>query len=81
MVVAFLDLDRLKLVNDSLGHAAGDELLKAASQRLMQSIRPGDTAARLGGDEFTVLYDGIRDQVEAVAVVKRIFFQLGSATR
>ncbi|MGZ4294372.1 MAG: putative bifunctional diguanylate cyclase/phosphodiesterase [Solirubrobacteraceae bacterium] len=64
--VLFLDLDRFKLVNDSLGHLVGDDLLVAVAQRLRGCLREGDVCARLGGDEFAVLLDG-RSDAEAVA--------------
>ncbi|MFN3486451.1 MAG: putative bifunctional diguanylate cyclase/phosphodiesterase, partial [Planctomycetota bacterium] len=70
--VLFLDLDRFKLVNDSLGHGAGDRLLVEIARRLEACIRPGDTAARLGGDEFTVLLEDVRDGADAAQVAERI---------
>ena len=72
IAVLFLDLDRFKLVNDTLGHPAGDQFLVAVGDRLRDCVRPGDTVARLGGDEFTVLLDGVRDQAEATAIAHRI---------
>lgn len=68
----YLDLDRFKVVNDSLGHAAGDQLLVEVARRLEHSIRPGDVAARLGGDEFCVLLSEIRDSSDATRVARRI---------
>ena len=70
--VLFLDLDRFKLVNDSLGHHVGDRLLIAVARRLESAVRPPDTVARLGGDEFTVLLDGVDDVHEAAAVAERV---------
>jgi diguanylate cyclase (GGDEF)-like protein/PAS domain S-box-containing protein len=68
----FVDLDRFKVVNDSLGHAVGDELLLALSVRLGTCLRAGDTLARLGGDEFTILLDAIDDHESAKRVAERI---------
>lgn len=68
----FLDLDRFKVVNDSLGHAAGDRLLCEVAERLHQCVRPGDAVARLGGDEFTLLLDEIDDPSGATRVAKRV---------
>jgi diguanylate cyclase (GGDEF)-like protein len=70
--VFFLDLDRFKVINDSLGHLAGDALLKEVAERLMDCIRPGDTVARLGGDEFFILLDNIKDKIGAIKVADRI---------
>jgi diguanylate cyclase (GGDEF)-like protein/PAS domain S-box-containing protein len=70
--VLFLDLDRFKLVNDSLGHQVGDQLLVAVARRLESAVRPPDTVARLGGDEFTVLLDGVTDVHEASLVAERV---------
>lgn len=70
--VLFLDLDRFKLINDSLGHLAGDNLLIAIARRLEACLRSGDTVARLGGDEFTILLDGINSLTDATMVAERI---------
>ena len=70
--VLFLDLDRFKLVNDSLGHTAGDELLKAFAERLKRATRPGDVVSRLGGDEFAVLADDLHIPEDAVLLAERI---------
>ncbi len=70
--VLFLDLDQFKLVNDSLGHAAGDELLAAVAPRIEQALRPGDTVARFGGDEFAVLAEDIGNERGATRIAERI---------
>jgi diguanylate cyclase (GGDEF)-like protein/PAS domain S-box-containing protein len=70
--VLFLDVDRFKLVNDSLGHTVGDRLLIELSAALKTAVRPGDTVARLGGDEFTILLEDIDDRQEAIAVAERV---------
>ncbi|WP_308121197.1 putative bifunctional diguanylate cyclase/phosphodiesterase [Paractinoplanes bogorensis] len=70
--VLFVDLDRFKVVNDSLGHAAGDALLTEVAARIQSCLRDRDTAARLGGDEFAVLLPGVHDADEAVPVAERI---------
>jgi diguanylate cyclase (GGDEF)-like protein len=70
--VLFVDLDGFKTINDSLGHARGDELLIAVAHRLAESLRAGDTAARLGGDEFAILLDGLTDEREAMTVATRM---------
>ncbi|GBD32497.1 putative signaling protein [bacterium HR33] len=74
--VLFIDLDRFKLVNDSLGHGVGDQLLVELARRLKSCLRPGDVVARLGGDEFTVLLDDIRDASDATRVAERILNEL-----
>jgi diguanylate cyclase (GGDEF)-like protein/PAS domain S-box-containing protein len=70
--VLFLDLDRFKVVNDSLGHVFGDELLVAVAERLAGMLRSSDTVARLGGDEFAMLIDGIDHEADAVRAAQRL---------
>jgi diguanylate cyclase (GGDEF)-like protein len=70
--VVFLDLDRFKLVNDTLGHGAGDKVLKEVSRRFRSQTRSGETIARLGGDEFTFLLEGLSTSAEAEAMANRL---------
>jgi len=70
--VLFLDLDRFKTINDSIGHMVGDQLLIGIAERLRHCLRPGDRIARLGGDEFTILLNGIRDANCAIEVAENI---------
>ncbi len=70
--VLFLDFDRFKRINDSLGHLAGDQLLAAIARRLKDCVRPGDTVARLGGDEFGVVLERLGEVTEATRVAERI---------
>jgi diguanylate cyclase (GGDEF)-like protein/PAS domain S-box-containing protein len=77
----FVDLDRFKLVNDGLGHTAGDELLVAVGIRLEEAVRPGDTVARLGGDEFVVLCEPIAGHEETAAIAGRLGEAVGRPVR
>jgi len=70
--VLFMDLDRFKVINDSLGHSVGDKLLIEVGKRLKSSLRPGDTVARLGGDEFAILLENITDTADAEEITRRI---------
>ena len=76
--VLFLDLDRFKIINDSLGHLVGDQLLVGIARRLEKCLRPEDTVARLGGDEFTVLLDDINDLSDPTRVAERVHKELES---
>jgi diguanylate cyclase (GGDEF)-like protein/PAS domain S-box-containing protein len=77
--VLFLDLDGFKLVNDSLGHSAGDKLLNDTAKKLLECVRGRDTVARLGGDEFTVLLENLSDIDQAVQVAERINTKLSES--
>ena len=70
--VLFVDIDKFKLVNDSLSHAVGDRLLVALAGRLQKVLRPGDTVARIGGDEFTILLEGLAHEEAARLVAERV---------
>lgn len=72
LAVMFLDLDRFKTINDSLGHTVGDKLLKAVAYRLRTSVREADTVARMGGDEYTILLSQISHEHDVIAVVEKI---------
>ncbi|MGZ7039014.1 MAG: putative bifunctional diguanylate cyclase/phosphodiesterase [Thermoanaerobaculia bacterium] len=72
VAVVFLDLDRFKLVNDSYGHNAGDDVLRGVANRLCDHLREGDTVARIGGDEFTLLIPGMRVADDVVTIVAKI---------
>ena len=76
--VMFLDFDRFKLVNDSLGHGAGDQLLQRLARRLQENLRPGDILARLGGNEFVVLAERIETEREVIVVAERLMQALKS---
>jgi diguanylate cyclase (GGDEF)-like protein len=72
VAVLFLDLDRFKVINDSLGHTCGDQLLCKVAERLRNAVRETDTVSRLGGDEFTLLLTGIRHEDDVLAVAKQL---------
>jgi len=72
LAVLFLDLDNFKTVNDSLGHSAGDDLLRSVAELLVGCVRIADTAARLGGDEFAVLVEDIETRADALALAERV---------
>jgi diguanylate cyclase (GGDEF)-like protein len=72
MAVLYADIDNFKKINDGLGHAAGDDLLRSFAQRLSQCVRASDTVARLGGDEFTVILENLTSREKAQGVVEKL---------
>jgi diguanylate cyclase (GGDEF)-like protein/PAS domain S-box-containing protein len=76
VALGMIDLDRFKVINDSLGHAVGDQLLRDVASRLARSLRPGDTIARLGGDEFVLLIDDLASRDDAVEIAERVLAAL-----
>ncbi len=72
VAVLFLDLDRFKVINDSLGHSAGDELIVAVADRLRHALRRHETIARFGGDEFAILCEDVDDEQDAIAIAERL---------
>jgi diguanylate cyclase (GGDEF)-like protein/PAS domain S-box-containing protein len=76
LAILFLDLDRFKVVNDSLGHRLGDQLLLAVAERLKSSVREGDTVARIGGDEFTLLLPGVASPAEGFRAAQKVLAAL-----
>lgn len=74
--VLFIDLDRFKNINDSLGHHVGDALLRSVAARMSQAVRPGDTVSRLGGDEFVVVLNNVADGQEILSLVERRLISL-----
>ena len=78
--VLFIDLDRLTLVNESLGRAAGDEIIRMAARRLDETVRPGDTVGRFASDEFVVICEDVSDETDVVRIAERLVGDLGAPT-
>ncbi len=77
VALMFLDLDRFKLINDTLGHSVGDRLLKSVAARLLDTVRKKDTVSRLGGDEFTIILDDVETPQDAAVVAQKILYAMG----
>jgi diguanylate cyclase (GGDEF)-like protein len=77
--VLFIDLDRFKIINDTLGHDSGDELLKVVARRLSEAVRPGDTVARYGGDEFVIVLANVAHIDDVTRVVHKVLGRLSPA--
>lgn len=76
--VLFMDLDRFKIINDSMGHQVGDDLLRQTGQRVRACVKSGDVVARLGGDEFSILLQDVNDEERAIKVAERIIRSIGA---
>ena len=76
MALLYIDIDHFKSINDRLGHAAGDDLLRSFAQRLLQCVRASDTAARLGGDEFTIILENLASPEAAQSVIDKMMIAL-----
>src|SRR3569623_1373097 len=76
VALMFIDLDRFKFINDTLGHDHGDQLLRATAARIKSAVRAQDTVARLGGDEFTVILEGISRPEDAAPVAEKVLAQM-----
>jgi diguanylate cyclase (GGDEF)-like protein len=79
VAVLFLDLDGFKILNDSLGHEAGDQLLASVAQRISLALRPADTIARFGGDEFVILCEDLRDESDATTIAERVIASMDAS--
>ncbi|QKQ28124.1 GGDEF domain-containing protein [Candidatus Reidiella endopervernicosa] len=79
VAILFLDLDGFKPINDAMGHAAGDEVLKVVAERLLACVRDADTVARYGGDEFVVVLDGLQQESQASRVAEEILSSIGDS--